>query len=77
MAEVDSLDKPNVEKYLNSAIKSVIEKHKSCTTSVISSKLVEIINSQLADKCPSVENYKYVVHAIVQVNIVQIVDKKR
>ena len=65
----DSLDKLNIEKYLNSTIKSVIEKHKTATTSVISSKLVEIINSQLPDKCPSVENFKYIVHAIVQVNI--------
>ena len=70
MAAAESLDKPNVEKCLNSAIKSVIEEHKSCTTPVITTKLVEIINTQLAEKCPSVENYKYVVHAMVQVNIV-------
>ena len=65
----DELDRAGVEKYLDLATKNVIEEHKTSGPADICARLVEKINSELPDKCSSVENYKYIVHATVQVNI--------
>ena len=64
----EALDKVDIEKYLASATAAVIEQHQKAVPANICAKLVERINAELPDKCPSVDNYKYVVHATVQVN---------
>ena len=63
----EALDKVDIEKYLTSATAAVIEQHQKAVPANICAKLVERINAELPDKCPSVDNYKYVVHATVQV----------
>lgn len=63
----EALDKVDIEKYLASATAAVIEQHQKAVPANICAKLVERINAELPDKCPSVDNYKYVVHATVQV----------
>ena len=65
----DELDRAGVEKYLDLATKNVIEEHRTSGPADICARLVEKINSELPDKCSSVESYKYIVHATVQVNI--------
>ena len=65
----DELDRAGVEKYLDLATKNVIEEQKTSGPADICARLVEKINSELPDKCSSVESYKYIVHATVQVNI--------
>ena len=64
----EALDKVEIEKYLTSATAAVIEQHQKAVPANICAKLVERINAELPDKCPSVDNYKYVVHATVQVS---------
>ena len=63
------LNRAEVENYLDLATKGVIEEHNTSGPAEICSKLVEKVNADLPDHCPSVENYKYIVHATVQVNI--------
>ena len=65
----DELDRAGVEKYLDLATKNVIEEHRTSGPADICARLVEKINSELPDKCSSVESYKYIVHATVQINI--------
>ena len=67
MTEED-LDRAGVEKYLDLATKTVTEELKTSGPADICARLVEKINAELPEKCPSVENYKYIVHATVQVN---------
>ena len=64
------LDKDQIEKYLLDRMNGLTQKYLDCKTESLgkfSSSLVEIINDELPNKCPSVEGFKYVVHATVQV----------
>ena len=65
----EELDREDVEKYLQFATRNVLEEHRTTGPADVCAKMVEKINAELLDKCSSVENYKYVVHATVQVNI--------
>ena len=68
MTEGD-LNRAEVENYLDFATRRVIEEKNTGGPADMCSKLVEKVNADLPDHCPSVENYKYIVHATVQVNI--------
>ena len=65
----EELDREDVEKYLQFATRNVLEEHRTTGPADVCAKMVEKINAELLDKCSSVENYKYVVHATVQVNL--------
>ena len=69
---MSEFDVARVEKYLNSRVEVVVKEHSdSLNTLQIGSKLVEVINAELPEKCPDVENFKYIVHATVQVSNIQ------
>ena len=64
------LDKDGIETYLNRQLEAsygVYKQVKRLNLSSLCSSLVEHINSELPTRCPSVDGFKYVVHATVQV----------
>ena len=64
------LDKDGIETYLNSRLEAAYSEYirvKSRMISKLCSSVVEQINAELPNKCPSVDGFKYVVHATVQV----------
>ena len=64
------LDKDGIETYLNSRLEAAYSEYirvKSRIISKLCSSVVEQINAELPNKCPSVDGFKYVVHATVQV----------
>ena len=64
------LDKDQIEKYLMDRMNKLTQKYLASKTESLgkfSSSLVETLNDELPKKCPSVEGFKYVVHATVQV----------
>ena len=65
------LDKERIVAYLNSRLETASREYnkvKSMTLPKICSDLVENINCELPRECPSVDGFKYVVHATVQVS---------
>lgn len=67
MTEEIVIDHKSVENYLNTAVKKFTDRRTSSrNTSLIGSQLVEEINKNLLEKCPSVDNFKFIVHATVQ-----------
>ena len=68
MTEETVIDRKSVENYLNTTVKKFTDRRTSSrNTSLIGSQLVEEINKNLPENCPSVENFKFIVHATVQV----------
>ena len=68
MTEENVIDRKSVENYLNTTVKKFTDRRTSSrNTSLIGSQLVEEINKNLPENCPSVENFKFIVHATVQV----------
>ena len=64
------LDKVRIETFLDTRLKTVygeFTKVRSLTLSQLCTNLVEDINCELPKSCPSVDGFKYVVHATVQV----------
>lgn len=62
------LDKAGIESYLTRRLETASREYKQIKSlTVLGSKLVEQINAELPKTCPSVEGFKYVVHATVQV----------
>ena len=65
------LDKDGIETYLNRQLEKAYEEYiqvnKRLTLAKMCSNMVEHINAELPRKCPSVDGFKYVVHATVQV----------
>ena len=64
------LDKVGITSYLNSRLQAAYREYikvKSLTLSKLCSNLVENINCELPKTCPSVDGFKYVVQATVQV----------
>ena len=64
------LDKDRIETFLNSRLETAYREYskvKSLTLSKLCSNLVEDINGDLPKTCPSVDGFKYVVQATVQV----------
>ena len=64
------LDKVRIETFLDSRLETVygeFSKVRSLTLSQLCSNLVEDINCDLPKTCPSVDGFKYVVQATVQV----------
>jgi len=67
MTEETVIDRKSVENYLNTTVKKFTDRRTSSrNTSLIGSQLVEEINKNLPENCPSVENFKFIVHATVQ-----------
>jgi len=66
----DSLNRQEVEKFLLTTTKvAMTEMPKEVTSSNLNqlgTKLVEVVNSNLSNTCPSTEGFKFVVHATVQ-----------
>ena len=67
MAMKSQLDKAGIESYLNSQLEAAYGRYSQATLSKLCPSLVEHINDELPNRCPSVEGFKYVVHATVQV----------
>jgi len=61
----DSINRQEVEKFLFSTTSKVI-KETTSTLSQVGTQLVELVNKNLADSCPSADGFKFVVHATVQ-----------
>ena len=64
------LDKDGIETYLNTRLEAAYSEYsqvKSITLSRLCTSLVEHVNAELPKECPSVDGFKYVVHATVQV----------
>ena len=63
------LDKDGIETYLNSRLEAAYLEYNQAklTLSELCPSLVELINWELPNRCPSVDGFKYVVHATVQV----------
>ena len=62
------LDKDGIESYLNSRLEAASREYNQVKSlTLLCSKLVEHINDELPDRCPSVDGFKYVVQATVQV----------
>ena len=62
------LDKEEIESYLKGRLEAASREYKQeKNLTLLCTKLVEHINGDLPRTCPSVEGYKYVVHATVQV----------
>ena len=64
------LDKVRIETFLNGQLETAYRdyvKVKSVTLAKLCSNLVEDINRDLPKSCPSVDGFKYIVQATVQV----------
>ena len=67
------LDKVAIVSYLNSRLQTAYREYikvRSKSLTKLGSSLVETINAELPKRCPSVEGFKYVVHATVQVSYI-------
>lgn len=66
------LDKAGIESYLLDRMKTTSQMYlegKTHLLSKFSSSIVEVINEELPRKCPSVDGFKFIVHATVQVGV--------
>ena len=66
------LDKAGIESFLLDRMKTTSQMYLEGKTQILSkfsSSMVEVKNEELPRKCPSVDGFKFIVHATVQVGV--------
>jgi len=61
-----TIDKKEVENYLNKTVNKFINKCDLKISDETGKKLVEQVNLELSDSCPSTEGFKFVVEVVLQ-----------